>query len=89
MVLIHKLSDCRQIELEENAYNRTKGMSVDEVIVRLKDRMTMHKTEFRNAFNQLDYKRKGKITRKDFKAVCSLHAFQQTHPVQLVICFCA
>ena len=53
-------------------------MSVDEVIVRLKDRMTMHKTEFRNAFNQLDYKRKGKITRKDFKAVCSLHACLST-----------
>ena len=44
-------------------------MSVDELIVRLKDRMVMHKTEFRNAFNQLDYKRKGKITRKDFRVV--------------------
>ena len=55
--------------LEESVANRTKGMSADEVLVRLKDRLAFHKTEFRNAFNQFDYKRKGKITRKDFKIV--------------------
>lgn len=55
--------------LEESVANRTKGMCADEVLVRIKDRLAFHKTEFRNAFNQFDYKRKGRITRKDFRIV--------------------
>ena len=44
-------------------------MSIDEIIVKLKDRMVQHKTSIRKAFQSYDPSGKGKIKKKDFRQV--------------------
>ena len=44
-------------------------MSVDEIIMRLKDRFSQHKTGIRAAFNSFDIQGKGKIKKSDFRHV--------------------
>ena len=59
----------RQEAADQNAGDKTSLMSVDEIIVRLKDRMVQHKTSIRKAFQFYDTSGKGKIRKKDFRQV--------------------
>ena len=63
---------------------RTLGMSVEEIIVRLKDKMVQNKARFREAFKNYDIKRRGKVTKRDFRQVgysCPpLYIFQEYTP---------
>ena len=53
------------------AHGRANEMTADEVITRLKDRMSQHSTQFRQAF--LSYDRRGKclVSKRDFRHVSS------------------
>ena len=58
-----------------NAGMRTKEMTVQEVIVRLKDKMFQNKAKFRDAFKGYDVKRRGKVTKRDFRQVSCMQSF--------------
>jgi len=51
------------------AQNRTVEMSAEEVITRLKDRISQHSIEFRHAFLNYDRSGKGTVTKSDFRQV--------------------
>lgn len=51
------------------AQDRTNSMTADEVIVRLKDRMSQHVPMFRQAFLGYDKRGKGSVSKKDFRQV--------------------
>ena len=63
------LVTCRQLELDLSIQDLTTGMSVEEIISRLKDRMAQHNNKIREAFNRYDVKRNGKVTKKNFRHV--------------------
>lgn len=65
----HSQHQMKENEITQNMHARTKGMSVDEIIIRLKDKIHQHQNEFRNAFKKYDIRRKGKISKKDFRQV--------------------
>ena len=44
-------------------------MTADEVIMRLKDRMSQHSQQFRQAFLSFDRRGKGLVSKKDFRQV--------------------
>ena len=44
-------------------------MSIEEIIVRIKDRMNQHNTDLAKAFKVYDRKSKGKISKKEFREV--------------------
>jgi Ca2+-binding EF-hand superfamily protein len=55
--------------VNRRAQNRTNTMTADEVIVRLKDRMSQHKVQIRQAFLSFDKSGKGRVTRRHFREV--------------------
>ena len=57
------------MDIDQNAHQRTKAMAIDEIIVRLKDKIHQNQTEFRNVFKKYDIRRKGKVSKKDFRQV--------------------
>ena len=59
----------RQEAADQYAGDKTSLMSIDEIIVKLKDRMVQHKTSIRKAFQSYDPSWKGKIKKKDFRQV--------------------
>ena len=59
----------RQELADEATANRAVGMTTDEIIVRLRDRMAQHSTQLRKAFKQYSLGGNGRVTQKDFKKV--------------------
>ena len=51
------------------AHGRANEMTADEVIMRLKDRMSQHSTQFRQAFLSYDRRGKGLVSKRDFRHV--------------------
>lgn len=49
-------------------------MTPDEVIIRLKDRMSQHQTQIRQSFLSFDKSGKGKVFKRHFREVC-LYSF--------------
>lgn len=52
-----------------HAFNRTGTMSAEEVIARLKDRLSQHHAGVRKAFRNFDKRGRGKISKKVFRQV--------------------
>ncbi|KAK3098848.1 hypothetical protein FSP39_023679 [Pinctada imbricata] len=52
---------------------RTENMSVEEVITRLKDRMSQHKVQIRQAFLSFDKSGRGRVTKRNFREVLAAH----------------
>jgi len=59
----------RQLRNVQRAKSKTDGMSADEVIVRLRDRMNQHKTQIRQAFLSFDKSGKGRVYKRTFREV--------------------
>lgn len=59
----------RATRVNRRAQNRTNTMTADEVITRLKDRMSQHKVQIRQAFLSFDKSGKGRVTKKNFREV--------------------
>ena len=59
----------RQRLIDENAFARTNVMSAEEVIIRIKDKMSQLTPEIRKAFLACDKKGKGRITKRQFREV--------------------
>ena len=59
----------RATRVNRRAQNRTNTMTADEVITRLKDRMSQHKVQIRQAFLSFDKTGKGRVNKKNFREV--------------------
>ncbi|XP_069133814.1 EF-hand calcium-binding domain-containing protein 6-like isoform X1 [Argopecten irradians] len=59
----------RQIRNVRRAKHKTDNMTADEVIARLKDRMSQHKMQIRQAFLSFDKSGKGKVNKRNFREV--------------------
>ncbi|XP_046566155.1 EF-hand calcium-binding domain-containing protein 6-like [Haliotis rubra] len=59
----------RQQMAEVHAFNRTGTMSAEEVITRLKDRLSQHHAGVRKAFLNFDKRGRGRISKKVFRQV--------------------
>ena len=55
--------------IDDNAVARTNVMSADEVIIRIKDKMSQSTPEIRKAFLALDKRGKGRIAKRQFREV--------------------
>lgn len=68
---MHRQNDqfIRQQMIDENAILRTNMMSADEVIIRMKDKMSQLTPEIRKAFLACDKKGKGRITKRQFREI--------------------
>jgi Ca2+-binding EF-hand superfamily protein len=53
----------------EHATNRTELMSTDEILTRLRDRISQQTPAFRSAFHKYDRRRRGKISKRVFREV--------------------
>ena len=62
----------KQARSELLAQERTDSMTPEEVIVRVRDRLSQHATKIRQAFLEFDKQKKGKISKKVFRQVRSL-----------------
>ena len=60
---------CRNTKIFGLAAGRANEMTADEVIMRLKDRMSQHSQQFRQAFFSYDRRGKGLVSKKDFRQV--------------------
>jgi Ca2+-binding EF-hand superfamily protein len=49
---------------------RTAGMTVDELLIRIKDRIMLHNRDMPSAFRVFDRTNKGKISKREFREVC-------------------
>ena len=49
--------------------DRTAGMSVEELLIRIKDRIMLHNRDLASAFKVFDRANKGKISKKEFREV--------------------
>ena len=56
--------------IDDNAVTRTNMMTADEVIIRVKDKLSQLTPEIRKAFLAFDKKGKGRITKRQFREVC-------------------
>ena len=63
---------------------RANEMTADEVIMRLKDRMSQHSQQFRQAFLSFDRRGKGLVSKKDFRQV-GWHMIQNTRRIDIWI----
>ncbi|KAK7503096.1 hypothetical protein BaRGS_00005722 [Batillaria attramentaria] len=59
----------RQQMIDDNAVIRTNMMSADEVIIRMKDKMSQLTPQIRRAFLACDKKGKGRITKRQFREI--------------------
>ncbi|OWF48504.1 EF-hand calcium-binding domain-containing protein 6 [Mizuhopecten yessoensis] len=59
----------RQIRNIRRAKHKTDNMTADEVMARLKDRMSQHKMQIRQAFLSFDKSGKGKVNKRNFREV--------------------
>ncbi|XP_076466442.1 EF-hand calcium-binding domain-containing protein 6-like [Babylonia areolata] len=59
----------RQRMIDENAVLRTNNMTADEVIIRIKDKMSQLTPEIRKAFLAFDKSGKGRITKRQFREI--------------------
>ncbi|XP_070189620.1 EF-hand calcium-binding domain-containing protein 6-like [Littorina saxatilis] len=59
----------RQQMIDDNAVSRTHEMTAEEVIIRIKDKMSQHTSEIRKAFLSCDKKGKGRITKRQFREI--------------------
>ncbi|KAH3735163.1 hypothetical protein DPMN_041624, partial [Dreissena polymorpha] len=60
------------------AYNRTSEMTAEEVVTRLKDRISQHSQEFRHAFLAYDRRGKGTVSKKSLREVLLSFGFGMT-----------
>ena len=77
---------CRNRKITGNAQIRTAEMTAEEVIVRLKDRMSQHSQQFRQAFLSYDRRGKGLISKKDFRQVKNIVNSFPNKPWFLRVC---
>ena len=59
----------RNTKIFGNAHGRANEMTADEVIMRLKDRMSQHSQQFRQSFLAYDRRGKGLVSKRDFRQV--------------------
>ncbi|KAL8588470.1 hypothetical protein ACOMHN_054049 [Nucella lapillus] len=59
----------RQRVIDENAALRTNNMSAEEVIIRIKDKLSQLTPEIRKAFLAFDKRGKGRITKRQFREI--------------------
>ena len=64
-----KLSPLRHAETDQNLLDRNAFMSAEEILIRLRDRLSQHKKSIREAFLAFDKKNTGKISKKHFREV--------------------
>lgn len=69
------------------AHVRTREMTADEVITRLKDRMAQHSQEFRHAFLAFDRRNKGLVSKKDLRQVSPQNTSTLLH-MQVIFMSC-
>lgn len=70
--------DFRQDTLLQNAANRTDIMSSEEIITRIKDRISQKSAEVRSVFQKYDKRHRGKISKTLFREV-SVPFFSVAH----------
>ena len=51
------------------ALDRTEGMPLEEILARLRDRMSQETAVIRKSFLKYDARKKGKVSKKDFRKV--------------------
>nr|KAG5711061.1 hypothetical protein BaRGS_013795 [Batillaria attramentaria] len=71
----------RQQMIDDNAVIRTNMMSADEVIIRMKDKMSQLTPQIRRAFLACDKKGKGRITKRQFRETLrgAFYKFDDNH----------
>ena len=74
--------------IDENAFARTNVMSAEEVIIRIKDKMSQLTPEIRKAFLALDKKGKGRITKRQFREVGYMFLSKNLNAIFCLSVFC-
>lgn len=55
---------------------KTNGMTIDEIIVRIKDHMRQHSSQIRGAFLRYDRQKKNKVSKRIFRQVIFIAYFE-------------